>query len=318
MMIIITALFGAVAACFFLYMFAWRWLQKNGTQIRTARRLQSLKDDNSKVKEKEPIKRVTGTLADIPFLERTIKPVIRNAKERLLKSAPTDIAKMLEEKIMLAGKTGVWSINSCVMVWLASSMFCAVLAIALIRNSGFAFIQSMVIGVIGAIIGGVLPFVVLNNMITKRKKEIRQQLPEFLDLLCVSVQAGLSFEGAVSKIASRMKGPLIEEFKHMQRDGQMGIPRKTALQQMSKRCDLEEMYLFTASIIQAERLGTSMANTLTNQADNMRERHRQYVKAQALKAPVKIIFPLIIFILPAIFIVVLLPTLMSLMKNLGG
>ena len=84
---------------------------------------------------------------------------------------------------------------------------------------------------------------------------------------------------------------------------------------MAKRCDLQEVSLFTTSIIQAERLGTSMSKTLLVQADNMRERRRQYVKAQALKAPVKMLLPLVLFIFPALFVVVLLPSLLALMKN---
>ena len=115
-----------------------------------------------------------------------------------------------------------------------------------------------------------------------------------------------------------MKGPLIDECKQMQRDGAMGIPRRVSLQQMSKRCDMEEVYLFTTSIIQAEKLGTSMAKTLKLQSDNMRDRHRQYVKAQAMKAPIKILFPMVIFIFPSIFVVLLFPAVLSLLKTLGG
>ena len=162
-----------------------------------------------------------------------------------------------------------------------------------------------------------VPFAVLNNIIDKRQRAIRRQLPEFLDLLCVSVQAGLSFEGSVSKITSRMKGALIDEFKQMQRDGAMGIPRRVSLTQMARRCDMEEMYLFTASIIQSERLGTSLAKTLAVQAANMRERHRQHVKAEALRAPVKIIFPLVLFILPALFVILLLPMVYTTIQNFG-
>ena len=146
---------------------------------------------------------------------------------------------------------------------------------------------------------------------------MRRQLPEFLDLLCVSVQAGLSFDGAVAKITARMKGQLSDEFKHMQDDIKFGMTKQYALTQMAKRCDIEEMYLFTTSVIQAEKLGTSMSQTLTMQADNMRDRHRQYVKTQAMKAPIKILFPMVIFIFPSIFVVLLLPALITIMKNLG-
>ena len=98
----------------------------------------------------------------------------------------------------------------------------------------------------------------------------------------------------------------------------MGAPRARALQAVAKRCDVEDLYLFITAVIQAERLGTGMGKTLNNQADNMRERRRQKAKAEALKAPIKIIFPLVMFIFPAIFVVVLLPSILSLIHNLGG
>ena len=91
-----------------------------------------------------------------------------------------------------------------------------------------------------------------------------------------------------------------------------------ALTNLAKRCDLEEVYLFTTSVIQAEKLGTSMTSTLKQQADNMRDRHRQWVKAQALKAPVKIIFPMVLFIFPSIFVVLLFPAVLTILRTLGG
>ena len=143
-------------------------------------------------------------------------------------------------------------------------------------------------------------------------------MPEFLDLLCVSVQAGLSFDGAVAKLTKRMHGPLIDEFKRMQNDVALGMTHYYALTNVARRCDLEEVYLFTTSVIQAEKLGTSMTRTLKQQADNMRDRHRQHVKAEALKAPVKIIFPMVLFIFPSIFVVLLFPAVVSLIRAFGG
>ena len=169
----------------------------------------------------------------------------------------------------------------------------------------------------GTIAGAYLPFLVLNIKINKRKKLLRRQLPEFLDLLCVSVQAGLSFDGAVSKIVKRYTGILSEEFKHAQDEIKFGMTKQHALTQLAKRCDIEEIYLFTTSVLQAERLGTSMAQTLSLQADNIRERHRQYVKTEAMKAPVKILFPMVFFIFPSIFVVLLFPAMITIIKTLG-
>lgn len=164
-------------------------------------------------------------------------------------------------------------------------------------------------------VGALLPFSMLNSKIQKRKKAIEKQLPEVLDLLSVSVQAGLSFDGALRKITDRSVGHLIDEFKRMQQDVRMGAPKARALQAMAKRCDVDDLYLFITAVIQAERLGTSMGKTLVNQADNMRERRRQKAKAEALKAPIKMVFPLVIFIFPAIFVVTLLPAVLSIVQQ---
>ena len=160
-----------------------------------------------------------------------------------------------------------------------------------------------------------MPIAILNIAIDRRKKNVLRQLPEFLDLLCVSVQAGLTFEAAVNNILQRFKGPLADEFSQAMEDMRMGMPRRAALKNMTERVDLPELSLFITSVIQSERLGTSIGNTLAIQADNMRERRRQYIRAQALKAPVKMLFPLIMFIFPALFIVVLLPVVLTLIKH---
>ena len=101
----------------------------------------------------------------------------------------------------------------------------------------------------------------------------------------------------------------------MLEDVRMGLPRRQALRMMGERCEVQEVALFVTAIIQAERLGTSLGKTLNNQAINMRERRRQAVKAEAMKAPVKMIFPLVLFIFPSVFVIVLLPALLNMMKN---
>lgn len=255
-------------------------------------------------------------LEDIPFVERTIAPFFRSVTETLSVFAPKGIHDQLERRIMLAGKQGVWGVTAFVCGWVLSVAACLLIAFFFISNADLPFIQRAALLVLGGVVGALLPFAVLNSIIRERQKQILRQLPEFLDLLCVSVQAGLSFDSGIAKIVDRMKGPFIEECQRMQRDVRMGMMRKHSLQQMARRCDVQEVYLFTTAIIQAERLGTSIASTLVNQADNMRERRRQSAKAEALRAPVKIVFPLVLFIFPAMFVIVLLPSLLFLLKNM--
>ena len=254
---------------------------------------------------------------NMTFYQRVIQPIVTGIAKTLHQFTPSAIVIMLEDYIFRAGKHGVWSVQSLGAAWVLSIIFGVLIAFFFVQRSDLFFTQQIIVLAVGALIGAVFPFMILKSKITKRKKQLKRELPEFLDLLCVSVQAGLSFDGAVAKIVTRMKGNLTDEFRHMQDDIRFGMTKQYALTQLSKRCDLEEIYLFTTSIIQAERLGTNMSQTLRVQADNMRERHRQFVKAEAMKAPVKIIFPMVLFIFPSVFVVLLFPAIISLMKNLG-
>ena len=316
-MILLTSIICAFIVFTAICVVMLRYQSKNGLRAQLMRRLNRLKtDDILEQIAKKKKKRLS--LSDIPFVERTIIPMFKSLKKTLVKIAPTDIINLLEKQIVKAGKSGQWRIEGCIVAWFASVAACGFITFILLEKfSEFMFFQVVVLSMLGAGVGAVIPFLVFRDIIQKRQKLIVRQLPEFLDLLSVSVQAGLTFDNAMTRIVARMNGPLIDECKMVQRDGQMGIPRRLSLQNMAKRCDLEEVYLFTSSVIQSEKLGTSMMRTLSTQAENMRERHRQYVKAMALKAPVKIVFPLIIFIFPAIFVVVLLPSLMTMLRNLG-
>lgn len=229
---------------------------------------------------------------------------------------PLRLRPIIQKRLTLAGKSREWSIAEFFGSCLLGAVVMWLFAIVLLHNSSYAPVQKIMLGFLLGILGGLMPVVFLNTTIDRRQKQIEHQLPEVLDLLCVSVQAGLSFDAALSKITARMKGPFIDECRRMQDDIRMGVVRRTAMRSMADRCGLEDVSLFMTSIIQAERLGTSMGKTLKNQADNIRERRRQYVKAQAMKAPVKIVFPLVLFIFPAIFVVTLVPSLLYLLKNL--
>ena len=126
-----------------------------------------------------------------------------------------------------------------------------------------------------------------------------------------------SFDGAMTKVADKMQGALIDECSKMLRDIRMGMTRRQALTNMADRCQLQEVHLFVAAVVQSDRLGVSIGKTLLIQSENMRERRRQAIKEQAMKAPVKILLPLVLFIFPTLFIIALLPTVLSLAHNMG-
>ncbi len=263
--------------------------------------------------------RVESENLDKPFSERIVLPFFREVEEQLIRLAPGRIYKMLAVRIMRAGKQNIWSVSAFVSFWMLSSVgFMVVVAFFAFYVKHMVFVRGFALVILALIIGGALPIVFLDGLIAKRRLLMLKQLPDVLDMLCVSVQAGLSFDGAMTKLTDKMHGPLIDECRKMLRDVRMGMTRKLALTNMAERCNIQDIHLFTAAVIQSDRLGVSMSKTLQIQAENMRERRRQNIKEAALKAPIKMLFPLILFILPALFIVVLLPSLLNLAVYFGG
>ena len=252
----------------------------------------------------------------LTFKQRTLDPIAESIGRSLMGITPRELIQKIQRSLIVAGKQNDWPLPIFLFTCLASGVIMCVFSYFLLRTKDYAMLQFLIIWAIFTGVGLAVPYLLLNTMRKRRQKSMQMQLPECLDLLTVSVQAGLSFDGALAKIVDRMKGPLVDEFRRMQDDIRMGVVRHTALKSLAARCDVQEVSLFCTSIIQAERLGTSMGKTLKNQADNMRERHRQYVKGQAMKAPVKIIFPLVMFIFPSFFIVALAPAILKMMKNL--
>ena len=260
-------------------------------------------------------KKKSKRLEDTPFAERVLIPAKRYITAKMLTFTPKAIHDYIEHQLVLAGKKAKGNVGTFVFLMLVTGVVGGGFMFIMMMSGDKAFIQRLMFIVMGFVGGAAMPILMLRSQIRKRQEKIRRQMPEMLDLLCVSVEAGLSFDAALRKISDRMQGALIDECKKMLDDVRMGVTRREAMQNMALRCDVQEVSLFVTSVLQAERLGSNMSNTLATQADNVRERHRQYIKAMALKAPVKIVLPLVGFILPAIFIVALGPAMYNVAKN---
>ncbi len=147
----------------------------------------------------------------------------------------------------------------------------------------------------------------LRDLIQTREKNIRLALADTLDLLTISVEAGLGFDIALAKVIKNYPGPLAEEFSRMLHEVQVGVTRKDALKNLADRVNVDEVRNFVASIIQADTFGVSIGNVLRVQASESRLKRRQYAEEAAQKAPVKLVFPLIFCIFPALFVVLIGP-----------
>jgi len=302
------AFLAAIAVFGLLYFFL---IVRMAPKSKLQSRLRSLERTDSDLQRAQ----IPMNLTDISFRERVLLPFWQAIERRIVQIAPREMKGMFEHKIMLAGRQHVWRVEVFLCIWILFLAGGIVLAWLFVWKHELVFVQSVMCLLLGAGLGAAMPISFLNLMIQQRQGKMRRQLPEVMDLLCVSVQAGLSFDAALRKIVERMKGPFIEECARMLRDVRMGMLRYTAMQNLARRCELEDVHLFVTAIVQAERLGTSIGNTLAIQADNMRERRRQQIKAEAMKAPVKIVFPMVLFIFPAMFVVLLLPVLLSMYKS---
>lgn len=267
--------------------------------------------------EGKKTQRIDDHKDEIPgFRERVVTPLGKYLGNLITRLAPAAWSAAIERKLVTAGKGRVWTAQGFAVFWVIVVLLVLVAAIKYAYGRpDLAPVQLTMVVLLFTAMGSAMPWIMLRIMAQKRQKLIMKQLPEVLDLLCVSVQAGLSFDAALRRIVERMDGPLIEECTRMLEDVRMGLPRRQALRMMGERCGVQEVSLFVTSIIQAERLGTSLGKTLNNQAINMRERRRQTIKAEAMKAPVKMIFPMVLFIFPSIFVIALFPALLTLMKG---
>lgn len=259
----------------------------------------------------------TRDWSTLTFSERIIAPISDSIQRFFMKLAPRTIFKTIERHIILAGKQNVWDVNKAVLVWGLTIFAFFAVGLVIFFATKMLLIQRVTILLVLTAIGVMVPISCVKSIIRERQEKIVTELPPFLDLLSVSVQAGLSFDAAVDRILKHSTGALMDEFRQMQKDLRLGLSKKEALHEMAGRCDIEEVYLFTTSIIQAERLGTSMSKTLVEQSANMRERYQQKIKSKALKAPIKILFPLVLLIFPTIFIIILLPPIISVLNNLN-
>ena len=167
---------------------------------------------------------------------------------------------------------------------------------------------------IGYIIGYLLPNYWLRIRIKKRKEEIVNTLPDVLDLIMVSVEAGLGFDSAMLRVVEKQQGVLADELNIVLKEINMGKPRRDALKDMAKKNNVEDLSNVIASLVQADQLGISMGGVLRNQSKQLREKRKQRAKEQAQKTPVKIMMPLVFFIFPSIFIVILGPAVLRVME----
>lgn len=192
-----------------------------------------------------------------------------------------------------------------------------VLLLWLTSVGGMAVILIVLFTIAGVIVGFMAPIAFVKRNIRLRHEEIEYELPDLIDLLVVSLEAGLSFPAALRVAADRLRGALGQELRLTLQEQNMGLAMDDALDNLQKRADTGGMAIFTRSVNQGQRLGISMGQIMRNVAEEMRKRRKAAAEERAHKAPVKLLFPLVLLIFPALFVVILLPAMINIFDTLG-
>ncbi|HEX5591046.1 MAG TPA: type II secretion system F family protein [Candidatus Limnocylindrales bacterium] len=251
-----------------------------------------------------------------PFFDRTIKPLAARLSGAVARITSSNFSERTEKRLALAGnpgdmRTADWlGIKAIVAVVVAGIMF------VLFGLIGGDILFGAMLGVLGLGIGYILPEFWLSGRVKRRQKAILLQIPDALDLLTISVRAGLGFDAALGKVVEKMKGPLIDEFRRALAEVRVGKVRRDALRDIIPRTEVQPLTNFVGAIIQAEQLGVSISKVLQVQSEQLRIERRQRAEEQAAKAPIKMLFPLVGCIFPSLFIVILGPAIILIIANL--
>jgi tight adherence protein C len=250
-----------------------------------------------------------------PLRERAVLPVVNWFTGLGRRFTPVGYVDGIRHKLVLAGQSSPDILDRFLamrVVSLALIPVWAILAFAVIPLGGGSKLAIFVLLTLASILG---PDAVLNRRVAERQHEIQRRLPDILDLLTISVEAGLGFEQALDRTVAAVPGPLSDEFGRMLGEVQAGASRADAMRAMDERIDVPEVRSFVLAILQADTFGVSIGRVLRAQADEMRIKRRQLAQEQALKAPVKMLFPMVFCIFPSLFVVVIGPAVINISKN---
>jgi len=248
-----------------------------------------------------------------PFFQRAVLPLLTDLSRWVIRITPVGWRNSVRYKLILAGNPGGLETGQFITLYLLVMVALTLIFFLLTQGTK----QQMLFSLVGFGFGLLIPDFWLKGRIQARQGAMRKALPSFLDLLTVSVEAGLGFDAALARVTARESGPLAEEFQRVLQEIRMGKPRRDALKDLGGRTEVKELSGFVAALVQADQLGVSIGNVLRVQAQQMRRSRRQRAEEAAMKAPIKMLFPLVFFIFPSLFIVLLGPAVIQLLGTFG-
>ena len=262
------------------------------------------------------------------FSDRVLRPLMLQWTRRIARFTPKQNVERLRISLMEAGSPRGLGVVEFMGLRGVMALLLGGTALFMVIFTGSTFrpISVLGMGIPGillfpgplAIFGYTMPGIWLGQKIRKRKKEIQKSLPDAIDLLTISVEAGLGFDPALQRVAEKWDNELTREFRHLLQDMRIGKQRREALREVSIRCGVDDLRVFISSIIQADQLGVSITQVLRVQSQQMRVKRRQRAEELAQKAPIKMLFPMVFLIFPAMYVIILGPAIPTVVSSLGG
>jgi tight adherence protein C len=258
------------------------------------------------------------TEMELPFFERFVLPIYTGVSNLYKKLTPGFKVDQLEERLESAGMNLKFTPES----WTFRQVLVDVVVIVALFGfyvlaGKLSLLLLLVVSILFILINKVLFSFVIKSETKKRQGEILKGLPYSLDLMTLCVEAGLSFSEAIIVVVSNTEGSLKDEFAKALKEIKMGLTKKAALTNMAKRSKVKELTNLVVAITQADELGISLGKIMRIESDSLRERMREMFRERAMKVPVKMLFPMVFFIFPSIFVVLLGPAFVKVMEVLG-
>jgi tight adherence protein C len=254
-----------------------------------------------------------------PFIERTLRPLAARLSGSMTRVTSSSFSETTGKRLALAGNPGDMRVSDWLAIKAVGAIIGAILFFVLftiVNPLKMPFVIGLVLVPIGALFGYTIPEFWLGGRVKKRQKAILLMIPDALDLLTISVRAGLGFDAALGKVVEKLVGPLSDEFRRALAEVRVGRARRDSLRDIVARTEVVPLTNFIGAIIQAEQLGVSISKVLQVQSEQLRIERRQRAEEQAAKAPIKMLFPLVGCIFPSLFIVILGPAIILIVLNL--
>jgi tight adherence protein C len=242
-----------------------------------------------------------------PFLSRVVRPIAGGVLGLLGGLLPGNYRDRIHQQLLYAGLSGQFRAEEIITLQVVGGVGGFIVGLLLTATGMVSGGTGILLLAVLPLLGAQAPKSWLDRQVKERQEAILRDLPDTLDLMAISVEAGVGFEGALSVVCDNFDSPLADEFARTLREMELGLPRREALHNLKKRTEVPELSNFVLMLTQADALGMPVGRVLKTAATEMRSKRQQWAREKAAKLPVKILFPLVLFIFPAIFVVLLGP-----------